>query len=649
MSGSKKSKEQFHEMFARHSAIMLLVRSDDGKILNANAAAEKFYGYPHEIFCEMNISDIDKTQQKEIKEWLSDAANEKRSYFIFQHLISNGEVRNVEVNSSPIISGGDKALFLIIHNITELSRAFESIRKSEERYRIISENSGDVIWIIDIASMKFTYVSPAVANLIGYAAEEVMQKDIELVLSSDSYKRISDLLPKRLRAFMEGDKNARTWINELDQIHKDGSVVITEVITTFLTDSNGRPIEILGVTRDITERKKNQTAILKAKDQAEAANAAKSNFLANISHELRTPMNGIIGFSHLLSLGSLSEVQIQYNEMIKTSSEHLLELINDILDFSKLEARKLKLYKKDFDLKTVIDNVIELVNAQSKKKKLSISFLMDGEIKYMITGDQLRLKQIIINLLSNAIKFTQAGSIEIRAIQESISDKIANITISVSDTGIGIPPERLDEIFEAFSQIDDSTTKRQGGAGLGLSIVKGLVEMMNGKISVKSEIGRGSTFKVEIPFEICNEALPAISNPKAAFEKQNEINKVNILLAEDDEMSCAFITAFSNFFNWDITLAKTGIEAVEKFKAGKFDIIFMDAQIPEMNGFEVSSIIREMERKTGGHIPIIAIMAYTPGGDHEKFIKSGMDDYMTKPITDEMAMLNVVNRYVNFA
>jgi len=395
----------------------------------------------------------------------------------------------------------------------------------------------------------------------------------------------------------------------------------------------------------ITEKKRVEDALIITKDLAEAASRAKSNFMATMSHELRTPMNGIIGFSKLLSMGELNPEQREFNEMIRLSSEHLLEVINDILDFSKLEAKKLKLQTKTFDIRETIKNAAELLREQSEKKNITLIYEIGPEIIYDILGDQLRLKQIIINLLSNAVKFTNSGEIRVCAREMSHNDKTCVIAISVSDTGIGIPSEKTDEIFEMFHQLDDSNTRRHGGAGLGLSIVKGLVEMMNGIISVKSEHGKGSTFTVNIPFEKIsgrNNASTRVNIPG----KHLKTNKtVNILLAEDDEISIKLVIALARKRDWKISVAVNGIEAFKKYLSGGFDIILMDGQMPEMNGFEAAKKIREHEKSTGEHIPIIALTAYALEGDREKFIAAGMDDYISKPFETDDILTDKIKKY----
>ncbi len=408
----------------------------------------------------------------------------------------------------------------------------------------------------------------------------------------------------------------------------------------------GKITGVIATVTDITERIKAEKAIIQARDQAEAANKAKSMFLANMSHELRTPMNGIIGFSSLLSISGLNEEQYEFNEMIKSSALHLLELINDMLDFSRLEVKKIKLDNKPFDICAVVKNSRSLIYRQLKNKSMGLEYEIDERINYKVIGDQLRVKQVLLNLLTNAVKFSKEGTIKILLSQKYVKDDVACLSIAVSDQGIGIPAGRVEEIFEMFHQLDESVSKRHGGAGLGLSIVKGLVELMGGTIGVRSEVGKGSCFTVDLPLLIQAQSAAAAKESAASKILLRAESAPEILLAEDDDVCRSLIKALSKRFNWNLKIAVNGFEAVELYKNHSFDAVLMDGQMPEMNGLEAAVQIREIEASSGARVPIIALTAYAMPEDRARFIAAGMDDYITKPISDESHFFDTVMKHI---
>ncbi|HOD40004.1 MAG TPA: ATP-binding protein [Candidatus Wallbacteria bacterium] len=423
---------------------------------------------------------------------------------------------------------------------------------------------------------------------------------------------------------------------------------LVEYNDTLEARVDSRTAELQNTLDDL---KKTQSQLVRAKEAAEAANRAKSDFLANMSHELRTPMNGIIGFTDLLASSGLAERQSEFTRTIKKSALHLLELINDILDLSKIEACKLTIVKSPFDVTKAVADCVSIISQQLRDKKVDIKMKIDSGINYLVNGDELRFRQILINILTNANKFTAQGSISVELTREAVNGNTVILKTVISDTGIGIPADKIDKIFEMFYQLDDSSKKRYGGAGLGLAIVRGLVEMMGGEITVESEEGKGSVFCVRIPFEIAVGEIKAAADydktdsgsKKGASEET--ARELEILLAEDDEINAAIITNMAKKYKWKVSWAQNGREAVELYLAKKFDAIIMDGQMPEMSGLEAARRIREIEAEKGGRVPIIALTAYAMSGDREKFMAAGMDDYLTKPVTAPDILKSAVMKY----
>ena len=500
--------------------------------------------------------------------------------------------------------------------------------------------------IIDLATASYMIEREGITNLrvagdAGYP--------IKLAIGSRrDMPELNAILNKALKDIGDAERIEiyRRWVH-IDEINIFSSRAFWKIVLSIVIFFTVIGSAILVWNRQLKKQVDIRTADLReARDRAEAACKAKSVFLANMSHELRTPMNAIIGFSSVLSYGRLTDEQKECVEMIKSSSVHLLELINDMLEFARLEAKKISLNLKPFDIRDLVKNSISLLNEQLKNKNIRLFYEIDSSIDYNLFGDPLRVKQILLNLLTNAIKFTPAGKIIIKAAQVEKTDKTAIIALSVTDEGIGIPSDKIDEIFEMFRQLDSSTTRRHGGTGLGLSIVKGLAELMNAKINVKSEAGKGSTFTVEIPFEISVNQLKDAAEKTFTQDVCKKDSSINIILAEDDEASCLLLKSLAKRFGWNLKVAGNGAEAVDFYMAGGFDAILMDGQMPEMDGFEAATKIREFEAGTGKRIPIIALTAYAMEGDREKFMAAGMDDYITKPIDNIDAFYNTVMKYI---
>ncbi len=417
--------------------------------------------------------------------------------------------------------------------------------------------------------------------------------------------------------------------SELDVISKTGDIRIVQM-RSISAAYEGEPVHVLTL-RDVTAQKRLEEELQKAREGALAADRAKSNFLANMTHEIRTPMIGVLGMTELTLATKLAPKQREYLEMVRHSAGSLLEILNDILDYAKIETGALELADQPFDLPSTVEDAIRVFLPLAEKKGIKLSWFVAKDAPSALSGDASRLRQILVNLVGNAVKFTDMGMVrvEVTLAKGRREDGQVRLFFSVQDTGIGIPQDKLGAIFDSFTQADGSTSRRYQGAGLGLSIFKHLVDMMGGEVGVRSEEGRGSAFTFTLPLRLAPETETVIREAPAA----SALPPMTILLAEDNPVNQIFISELLEQQGHRVIKAHTGRRAIKALKERDVDVVLMDIQMPEMDGIEATRIIRQ---SAGGHIkpdiPIIALTAHALKGDRERFLKAGMDDYLAKPV-----------------
>jgi len=505
----------------------------------------------------------------------------------------------------------------VYDDLTEQKQAEEVLRASERSQKAILDSAQAGIVIIDPETHVIIDINSTALKMIGTPKEEIIGKVCHKYICPTEVGRcpITDL-------GQEVDNSERVLLTA----NGESVPVLKKVIPITLNDHQ----YLLDSFIDISDLKRTEIELQKAKQASEVANRAKSEFLANMSHEIRTPMNGIIGMTDLALSTDLNKEQREYLNMVKVSTDSLLALINDILDFSKIEAGKLELEEIDFDLRTTLENAAKMLAVRAHDKGLELTCHIKPDVRTSLVGDPSRLRQVIVNLAGNAIKFTEEGEIVIRAETEKEEDSTVLLHFIVSDTGIGIPPDKVEKIFEEFSQADGSTTRKYGGTGLGLSISKQLVEMMGGRIWVESELGKGSTFHFTVRFR-----LGRAESRKAIHLRDFDLSGLPVLIVDDNATNRLILREMTSYWGLVPAEAADGKEALVKIKtafdSGKhYRLLLLDLQMPVIDGFEVAKRIKESSYGTG--VKIILLTSAGQKGDGARCKEVGISGYLLKPV-----------------
>lgn len=635
----KKSEETYRYLFANHPHPMWIYDLKTLAFLEVNDAAVAKYGYSHTEFHQMTIKDIrPEADLPLLVENLSQPRQVLEYSEGWHHRLKNGDIIDVAISSHTIQFDGHEAVLTTAQDISRRKKTENALQESQSKLQAIIDYSPELISIKDLegnvilANQSFDALDAAPLNdLIG--------------------KNVFDLFPKEVAE--------QLWKNDLAALHAKAPVRSEEVVKhkdgtwhTYWTvkfpifRESDLPFGICAISSDITERKRAEELMHQYANELEQrvedrtaelihANQAKDEFLASMSHELRTPLNGILGFSESLLegvRGPLSERQGQAVEIIQASGQHLLGLINDILDVSKIESGSFELHNEILEVDEICRASLIFIKQLAAKKSITVDYILQPATP-TIVADQRRLKQILVNLLNNAVKFTpDHGNVRLE-VQADSSKSL--MRFSVIDTGIGISVEDQKKLFMPFVQVDNSLSRQYEGTGLGLTLVKKLVEMHKGSIEMQSEPGVGSRFTFMLPWsgEIMEDETKEVSHVKATNSQINLYTTIiprKVLLAEDNESNMTLIKDYLENYGYEVITAHDGKSAISRTKETQPDLILMDIQMPEMNGYETTRLLRADPRFST--LPIIALTAFAMPGDRERAIEAGMNEYMSKPV-----------------
>jgi PAS domain S-box-containing protein len=623
----KKIEEQIRLSEVRYKSIfdnsqaLICTHDLDGILLEANKASIATFGYKKEEMIGFPLSmllpaerqvEFDNFYLTEIRargkaEGIMVAVNRwgKKIFLLYQNfLVSNG-------TEPPYVIGFSQ-------DITARKEAEMALKKSEEKYRSIIENMN--LGLLQVNTEEnIVYANQSFCDMSGHSLEDLIDKNALALFSRE--KSITG----NERA---GKGKTDAWEQQVKD--KNGAIKWWLISTAPVTANDGEFGGTIGIYLDITLHKKLEQELRSAKSEAEHSSHAKEAFLANMSHEIRTPMNAIIGIGNLLGKTQMETQQRNYLEIIQKASNNLLVIINDLLDFSKIEAGKISLENIGFDLKGVVENATHILKHKAEEKGLLLTCWQSHDIEPVLIGDPYRLNQVLINLVSNAIKFTERGGVRVNCSVVESDDTSQKILFQVIDTGIGISEEFLDRLFEKFTQEAESVARQYGGTGLGMSISKQLIELMEGDIQVDSRKNAGTTISFSISFSIGT----AADLPDAGTEKVDTqiLKGKHILLVEDNPLNRILATTILRQYGADVDEAENGEIAIEKTGSGNYDLILMDVRMPVKNGLEATEYIRHA---IDSNIPIIALTANAFKEEKERCLAAGMNDFISKPFEEE--------------
>lgn len=625
--------QQRHRFVVENLSEGIILTDLDGKITYANKRMEVLTGYSYQEMIGQVAFElfVNPDQVNIIKQNIKERKKGKSNDYIVEHVHKSGEKWMGRIIASPYRDSKGNIIGTMgaVTDITAQQIAEIKVRQSELMLRKIIDASLDAIINIDSEGRVIAWSNQA-TKIFGYTREETIGKKMGDLIVPPQHRDGHENGMKHFLKTGEGPVlNKRIEITGYDKNHREFPIELS--VCPIKMDGT---YFFSGFIRDITERKKSEQELISAKQAAEQAQLAEQQFLANMSHEIRTPMNAVIGMTHLLYETNPTEAQKEYLDSLRFSADSLMGIISNILDLSKIEANEIEFEKRTFNLLELLKSLQQTFQFKVREKPISVVLEVDPKIKNHLIGDSIRLNQILTNLLGNASKFTKKGTIGVNAKLVAATAGKYIIQFQVHDTGIGIAPENIDKIFENFKQADVKITRKFGGTGLGLTIVKQLVELQGGTIEVESKAGNGSIFNITIPFENSGVLQTEVSVKEDTHHLISKaLEETNLLIVEDNPMNQKLIIKILELWNCPFDIVSDGFMAIEKTLKKKYDIILMDIHMPDLDGCETTKQIRSNPNNINKDTTIVALTAAALLDEKNRALESGMNDFLTKPFS----------------